>query len=192
MAEKAAAAESSRRSAPWTDKAFTEATQAGSIAAYEAYIRNNAAGGASDRKRRGASRNSARTSDVKQQRLRCETAAKPTRPAQFGDAGRPMCRQRPAYKAPPLQRVCARHLTPSLAFLPDLVERLREALQRIGVGRRWCRARRCPLPPRRCRDAALSTSCVFVSGVLDPRAVVLGVHGELAARDIERGIRRPA
>src|SRR3954463_13070761 len=74
-----------------------------------------------------------------------------------------------------------------LALLRGAVERLAQAFQRVAVGRLR------PLRGRSLDDkvAALAHGidhARFLGGVLDPGAVVLRVHGEFAAADLDRRI----
>lgn len=96
-AEKAAAEKVAAERAA-DDKAFAEATQTGSIAAFEAYIRNNAAGAHLIE----AARRIAQLRD--DERVKQAAAAKAVRTTSSVDSNRPYVPQRPVYKAPPLQR----------------------------------------------------------------------------------------
>src|SRR2546429_9737497 len=75
-----------------------------------------------------------------------------------------------------------------LALLLDLVERLGAALERILVGRLGA-ATRSSLHRQVGTLAHGVDHARFLGDVLDPGAIVLGVHGELGGADLGGGIR---
>lgn len=98
LAVEKAAAEKVAAERAADDKAFADATQAGSIAAFEAYIRNNAVGAHLIEAAR-------RIAQLREdERAKQAAAAKPVRTTSSVDSNRPYVPQRPVYKAPPLQR----------------------------------------------------------------------------------------